>query len=78
MIEKERVVAYVDGFKVHDRFPQKRVLVVFPPNRHNVSMKNVAKGHFIIGKQKLKQSQFSHSLVLANGYVMEIPTEWKQ
>jgi len=63
---------------VHDRFPQKRVLVVFPPNRHNVSMKNVAKGHFIIGKQKLKQSQFSHSLVLANGYVMEIPTEWKQ
>jgi uncharacterized LabA/DUF88 family protein len=61
---------------VHSLFPAKRVIVAFPPNRHNASVKNVAKGNFIIGRQKLLQSQFSDSIQLLSGYILSKPTEW--
>lgn len=61
---------------IHSKFPSKRVMVAFPPNRHNVSVKNVSKGNLIIGKQKLKQSQFPDSIILHNGFELRKPTEW--
>jgi uncharacterized LabA/DUF88 family protein len=62
---------------IHSKFNNKRVTVVFPPNRHNNSVKNVAKGSFILGKQKLKQSQFPEKVKLKNGFVLQKPNEWK-
>lgn len=61
---------------IHSKFPSKRVMVAFPPNRHNVSIKNVSKGNFIIGKPKLKQSQFQNSIMLPNGFELKKPLEW--
>ncbi len=61
---------------LHSKYLNKRVMVAFPPNRHNVSVKNVAKGSFIIGKQKLKQSQFPDNIRLNNGYLLQKPEEW--
>jgi uncharacterized LabA/DUF88 family protein len=61
---------------IHSKFIPKRVLVAFPPNRHNASVKNAAKGSFIIGKQKLKQSQFPTSIILSSGYELKKPSEW--
>lgn len=62
---------------VHSKFPTKRVMVAFPPNRHNNSVKNVSKGNLIIGKQALKQSQFQNPIMLPNGFVLKKPTEWQ-
>lgn len=62
---------------VHSKFPTKRVMVVFPPNRHNNSVKNVSKGNLIIGKQFLKQSQFKNSILLPSGHELKKPTEWQ-
>jgi uncharacterized LabA/DUF88 family protein len=62
---------------VHSRYPKKRVMVAFPPNRHNVSIKNESKGNFIIGRQKLKQSQFPDSLLLSSGFQLQKPNEWQ-
>jgi uncharacterized LabA/DUF88 family protein len=62
---------------IHSKFKNKRVTVIFPPNRHNNSVKNVAKGAFILGKQKLKQSQFPDQIPLKNGFILQKPNEWK-
>jgi len=62
---------------IHSKFPAKRVMVAFPPNRHNVSVKNVSKGNLIIGKQKLKQSQFPDSIILKTGFELKKPKEWQ-
>ena len=62
---------------VHSKFQQKRVMVAFPPNRHNVSVKNVSKGNLIIGKSILKKAQFSDSIQLQNGYQLNKPKEWQ-
>lgn len=61
---------------VHALFPQKRVLVGFPPNRVNVSVKNAAKGSMTIGWQKLKSAQFPNSVSKKNGYVLTRPASW--
>ncbi len=62
---------------IHSKFKNKRVTVIFPPNRHNNSVKNVAKGSFILGKQKLKQSQFPDQITLKSGFILQKPNEWK-
>lgn len=62
---------------VHSKFPNKRVVVAFPPNRHNNSVKNVARGSLIIGKTKLKAAQFPESLTLDNGFELQKPAEWQ-
>ena len=61
---------------VHTFFDPKRVLVVFPPDRHNISVKNVAKGSFIIGRQKLMQNQFPDNVETKSGYIISKPKEW--
>ena len=63
---------------IHSKFPQKRVMVAFPPNRHNVSVKNVSKGNLIIGKAVLNKSQFANTIQLPNGYQLNKPIEWQQ
>ncbi|MBK6566912.1 MAG: NYN domain-containing protein [Saprospiraceae bacterium] len=62
---------------IHSKFSNKKVVVIFPPNRHNNSVKNVAKGSFILGKQKLNQSQFPDQIRLDNGFILQKPNEWK-
>ncbi|MGD9581494.1 MAG: NYN domain-containing protein [Vampirovibrionia bacterium] len=61
---------------IHDYFAPKRVIVAFPPDRFNNSVKNVAKGSFIIGKPKLMQNQFPLVVTLASGYEITKPTDW--
>ena len=62
---------------VHDFFKSKRVFVAFPPNRHNVSVNHAAKGSMIIGRKKLKDSQFPESVTKKDGYILKRPGEWQ-
>lgn len=61
---------------VHKLFNNKRVFVAFPPNRFNISVKDAAKGSLMIGRKKLKDSQFAEKVKKKDGFVLMRPTEW--
>jgi len=61
---------------VHSNFPDKRVVVGFPPSRFNLSVKNIAKGSFMIGRKSLKDSQLSDEIIKPNGFVLRRPASW--
>lgn len=61
---------------VHKYFPEKRVVLAFPPERFNSSMKEVARGSFMIGRKKLQDSVFPDSVITKNGFVLNKPKEW--
>ncbi|HAO07579.1 MAG TPA: NYN domain-containing protein [Chryseobacterium sp.] len=61
---------------IHAHFPQKRVLIAFPPKRFNNSVALVAKGSFIIGRKKLIDNQFPLQVIKKDGYILHKPKEW--
>lgn len=61
---------------VHENFNQKRVIVAFPPKRHNNSVALVAKGYFVIGRKKLVDSQFEDEVIKNDGFKLKKPTDW--
>lgn len=61
---------------VHEWFPIKRVLVAFPPKRHNSSVALVAKGSLTIGRKKLADSQFDIEISKRDGFILRKPREW--
>jgi uncharacterized LabA/DUF88 family protein len=62
---------------IHTNFNKKRVLVAFPPKRHNASMALVAKGSLTIGRKTLVDSQFDAEVKSKTGYTLKIPNSWK-
>ncbi len=62
---------------VHSNFNKKRVLIAFPPKRHNSSMALVAKGSLTIGRKKLVDSQFDEEVISKTGYKLKRPPTWK-
>lgn len=62
---------------IHVNFKNKRVVLVFPPKRHNASMALVAKGSMTIGRKKLVDSQFDEEVLSKTGYKLKIPGNWK-
>jgi uncharacterized LabA/DUF88 family protein len=62
---------------VHENFKNKRVMVLFPPKRHNISIAAHAKGSFIIGRKKLLDNQLDSVVVKKDGYKLKRPTEWE-
>ena len=61
---------------VHSLFNNKRVVVAFPPNRFNISVKNAAKGSMMIGRKKLKDSQFPERVTKMDGFTLKCPETW--
>ncbi len=62
--------------RVRQRFPSKRIIVVFPPNRHSAQLKQVAHGHLTVGEDKLKRSQLPEPVITASGYALQRPAHW--
>jgi uncharacterized LabA/DUF88 family protein len=62
---------------VRQRYPEKRVVVAFPPGRDSVRLRQAATAAFRIGRKKFKDSQLPDRVVKADGFVLERPTEWK-
>lgn len=63
--------------RVRERFPTKRLIVAFPPNRHSEQLKKVANGHLTVGEDKLRHSQFPDSVISASGHVIHRPVHWR-
>lgn len=58
-------------------FPQKRVIVFFPPNRSSTALKSVANVQLSLGHGLLGKCQFPDKVIKADGYVLQRPSEWR-
>jgi uncharacterized LabA/DUF88 family protein len=61
---------------VRGRFPAKRVVLAFPPNRFSERLKQVGSAYFTIGRDALAASQLPDRVVKASGFVLHRPAEW--
>lgn len=62
---------------VRQRFPQKRVVVAFPPARRSDQLKRAANASFVIGPNKLRKSLLPDTIATPSGYVLRRPDEWR-
>lgn len=63
---------------INKHFIDKKVVVIFPPNRNNASLKQVAFDSFALGRKKLKDHQLPPSITKDDGYVLHKPEEWQK
>ena len=62
--------------QIKNLFPQKRIIIAFPPRRNSAELKRVAHGYFKISENKLRNSQFPEFVSKANGYQLQRPQSW--
>ena len=62
---------------VKQDFPQKRVIVAFPPKRDSYHLRNIVDEHFKIGRGWLSKCQLPDQVKKPDGYVLVRPAEWK-
>ena len=62
---------------VRRRYPDKRVIIAFPPRRHSIGLRNVATGAFTIGRDVFRDSQFPEQVIQSDGYVLMRPANWR-
>mgnify|MGYP001041479440 CR=1 FL=1 len=63
--------------KVRQFFPDKRIVVIFPPNRVSKELKKVASAYLVMGRGVIAGSLFPEQVVTTRGYVLQRPVEWK-
>jgi uncharacterized LabA/DUF88 family protein len=63
--------------KVKELFPQKRVIVAFPPDRFSYELSKISHANFIIGRKKLADSVFPLEIVKKDGFKLSKPKRWK-
>ena len=61
---------------VRKRFPDKKVIVAFPPMRVSKHLKQIATTSFVIGRKKLNDSQLPTQVTKPDGYVLTRPPAW--
>lgn len=63
--------------EIHKKFKNKKIVVGFPPRRHNISMAQISRGNFIIGRKRIKDSQLPNEITKPDGYKLVKPEEWE-
>ena len=62
---------------IREFFPEKRVVVAFPPKRHSDVLKRVAHAGFIIGRARLRDSQLPDVVTSLSGFELKRPDRWR-
>jgi uncharacterized LabA/DUF88 family protein len=57
-------------------FPNKWVVIAFPPRRVSMDLRTEANASFIIGRKKLADSQFPDEITGPQGHLLRRPSEW--
>ncbi|MGH3917293.1 MAG: NYN domain-containing protein [Pseudonocardiaceae bacterium] len=57
-------------------FPEKRIVVAFPPRRRSGDLKKTVDGFLSIGDDKIRQSQLPQTVVMAAGITLHRPKHW--
>jgi len=63
--------------QIRSLFPNKKIVIAFPPNRVSFELKRVANAYFHIGKKKFQQSQFPDMVISKEGYLLQRPNTWR-
>ena len=63
--------------QVRQLFPDKRVIVVFPPARHSNALKQVASACLHLDRATLAKSVFPDQVVKPDGFVLRRPADWR-
>lgn len=61
---------------VRSRFPDKRVIMAFPPDRQSKHLEKLATACFRIGRKKFHDSQFPERITKPDGFVIQRPDSW--
>lgn len=61
---------------VRKRYPSKRVIVAFPPNRVSKQLRQVPTASFTIGRRMLSASLLPEQIETSSGYMINKPVEW--
>ena len=59
------------------RYPNKRVIAAFPPDRKSKHLREVVNASLTIGRNKLRDSQLPNRLTRADGFVLRRPATWR-
>ena len=62
---------------VRHRYPAKRVVVAFPPNRVSKQLCQTATSWFTIGRRVISDSQLPERVAKTDGYVLRKPSQWR-
>ena len=62
---------------IRERFPERRVIVAFPPRRYAVELQRTAHAYVEIGMDKVRQSQLPPVVVTSRGHHLRRPPEWQ-
>lgn len=62
--------------KVRERFPEKRVVLAFPPARSSKRLKKAATSYLTVGRGTVAACQFPDEVVKKDGFVLHRPKEW--
>ncbi len=58
-------------------FPEKRVIIAFPPDRFSFALKEIASASFTIGRKKIADSVFPNEVNKRDDFVLKKPERWK-
>lgn len=62
---------------IKNLFPDKRVVVAFPPQRHSAQLQRLAHGSLPIGRAMLAKSVFPDTVAKADSFILRKPGEWR-
>jgi len=62
--------------RIRSLFPEKKIVVAFPPERHSKDLENRARFSFTIGRAALAKSLFPLEVKKPDGYVLSCPDLW--
>jgi uncharacterized LabA/DUF88 family protein len=62
---------------IRQLFPEKRVIVAFPPMRNSIQLQRTASAFIPIGRATIAKSVFPDRIQKADGYVLHRPIEWQ-
>ncbi len=63
--------------RAKELFPDKIIVVAFPPKRYSIELKNAADSSFHIGRKKVADSLLPENVIKADGFVITKPAEWQ-
>jgi uncharacterized LabA/DUF88 family protein len=62
---------------IRANFPDKRIVVAFPPERYSFRLVEKASAYFTIGRANLAKSLFPYELQKPDGYILRCPDTWR-
>ena len=62
--------------RIKHMFPQRRIIVFFPPNRFSSNLSRSADVQLSLGRGLLAKSQFPETVIKPDGFILKRPLQW--